>query len=81
MANTNIVIYISENNPACDDVLDLMEDLDVSYRLKNVTKNRSYKRELQAYDIYGTPATFIGQDEVILGPQKSRIKEALGIFE
>ena len=78
MPDTNIVIYISENNPDCESVLHLMDNLDVSYEVKNITKHNDYRREMQDLNIYGTPATFIGADTIILGAQVQAIKRELG---
>lgn len=79
MSYTNIVIYVSENNPDCKSVLHLMENLEVSYEVKNITKNSAYRREMQDLNIYGTPATFIGDDTVILGAQIKTIQRELGM--
>lgn len=81
MNNQDVTIYISDNNKKCDKVIGLMEDYDVSYKLKNVTKNRDYMKELQNSGIYGTPATFIEKGRhTILGFQKNRILKALNLL-
>lgn len=80
MSDKNVVIYISENNSQCKKLMDEMDNWDVSYDTKNVTKNTDYMKELQEQGIYGTPATFIEDTkEVILGFQKSKLKYALGV--
>ncbi|AXI11080.1 NrdH-redoxin [Oceanobacillus zhaokaii] len=74
-----MIIYISENNPDCNSVLNLMDKLEVRYKTKNVTKNELYLQELQNEGIFGTPATFIEDRRYpILGFQKEKLKVALG---
>lgn len=78
MGNQDVVVYISENNTSCNKVIQLIEEQDVSYKVKNVSKHKDYMKELQKNGIYGTPALFIkGQDYFILGYQKNRIIKAL----
>ena len=80
MNNQNVVIYISDNSTFCNKVINLMEEHDVSYKVKNVSQNKEYMRELQRDGIYGTPALFIdGEKRSILGYQKNRILKALNI--
>jgi len=78
MENQEVVVYISENNTYCNKVIKLIEEQDISYKIKNITKNTDYRKELQNEGIYGTPALFIkGQERTILGYQKNRILRAL----
>lgn len=80
MKDKNVIIYVSDNNPHCKKVLNQMDKWDVSYKIKNVTQNSNYMRDLQDQGIYGTPATFIkDKSKVILGFQKNEIKHALGL--
>lgn len=79
MGNSNVTIYISDNNVQSNKVIKLMSDNNIPYKIKNVTANTEHMKELQAEDIYGTPATYINNEEVILGYQKNKIKYALGI--
>lgn len=78
MKEKNVIIYVSSNCSHCKKVLDQMDKWDVSYKIKNVTQNSNYMKDLQAQGIYGTPATFIeDQSKAILGFQKGEIKHAL----
>lgn len=82
MDNQEIVIYISNGSTYCNKVIRLMDKHHVSYKVKNVTQNHKYMREMQEFGIYGTPALFIkGQEQPILGYQKKRILKALNISE
>ncbi|RDW15077.1 glutaredoxin family protein [Oceanobacillus chungangensis] len=78
MSNKNVIIYISEDNPHCSQVLKLMDTLEVRYKTKNVTKDGQYLQELQSKGIFGTPATFIEDRKYpILGFQKEKLISAL----
>lgn len=80
MNNQDPVIYISDDSTYCNKVIRLMDKHHVSYKVKNVTQNHEYMRELQEFGIYGTPALFIkGQELPILGYQEKRILKALNI--
>lgn len=80
MREKDVMIYVSENSTPCKSLLSRMEEWDISYQTKNVTHNKEYMVELQEKGIFGTPATFIeDQESVILGVQESKIKHALGI--
>jgi hypothetical protein len=78
MSNSKVTIYVSENSVESNKVIRLMEDYDIPYKIKNVSENHALMKELQAKDIYGTPATYVDNQEVILGYQKNKIKYALG---
>lgn len=74
----DVVIYVSDNNSYCKKVIDLVQEHDVSYKVKNVTQNKNYMKELQNNGIYGTPALFVkGEDHSILGYQREKIRTAL----
>ncbi|GAB3791214.1 glutaredoxin family protein [Virgibacillus kimchii] len=78
MIDKEVVVYISDDSKKCDQLLAELDQLDVNYKTKNVTKNKSYMRDLQNEGVYGTPATFIGNEKnPILGFQKSTIIKAL----
>lgn len=80
MRNKEVIIYVSEDSTPCEKLLNKMDKWDISYQTKNVTHNKAYMKELQEKGIFGTPATFIeDQNSVILGVQESKIKYALGI--
>ena len=81
MNNQDVVIYISDNNQYCNKVIQLMEEHDVSYKVKNVSKNREYMKELQNDGIYGTPALFVlSKKKTILGFQRNKILQTLNIL-
>ncbi|WP_339229868.1 glutaredoxin domain-containing protein [Oceanobacillus sp. FSL K6-2867] len=79
MHYSEVTVYVSDNSLKCNQVLSLLDKYNISYKKKNVTANQSFMEELQELNIYGTPATFIDENEPILGYQKSKIKWALGI--
>ncbi|WP_405099209.1 glutaredoxin family protein [Oceanobacillus sp. FSL H7-0719] len=80
MNNEDVVVYVSDESTYCNKVIHLMEEHDISYKVKNVSKDKEYMRELQRNGIYGTPALFIkGQEHSILGYQRNRILNALNV--
>ncbi|MCF3944633.1 glutaredoxin family protein [Oceanobacillus alkalisoli] len=82
MDNHDVIIYVSDNNHYCTQVIDLVKKYDVTYKIKNVTQDRDYMKEMQDIGIYGTPAMFVkGEKHSILGYQKERIRHALSKVE
>ncbi|MFA1822581.1 glutaredoxin family protein [Virgibacillus oceani] len=78
MNEKKVVVYISEDSSKCNQLLFELDKLDVNYEIKNVTKNKDFMKELQNEGVYGTPATFIGNNNTpILGVQKNKIKQTL----
>ncbi|WP_042220389.1 glutaredoxin family protein [Oceanobacillus manasiensis] len=82
MTKGKISVYISENNKDCDLVLQLLDKKSVPYEVKNVTKHPENMKDLQRQGIYGTPATFIGDEKnPILGFQEEKINLTLGVLD
>lgn len=80
MDNKEVVIYVSDNSLPCKKLVTHLDKWNVSYKEKNVTNNRAYMKDLQEQGIFGTPATFIeDQEYAILGFQEKNINHALGI--
>lgn len=78
MNSEEVVLYVSDNSPKCQKVLELVKDYNVSYKIKNVTQNSDYLKEIQRSGIYSTPAMFVpGEKESIQGYQKDTIQRAL----
>lgn len=76
--SNDAIIYISKNSSQCTDVVDLLEEMDVDYDVKDVSQHKKYLKELQDKEIYGTPATFIkNEQKFILGYQKNKLIKAL----
>ncbi|WP_431801692.1 glutaredoxin family protein [Halobacillus andaensis] len=78
MSQQEVVVYTSDHCTHCKNVLSKLNEWGIDYKEKNVTQNRSYFKELQQQKVYGTPATFIGDDKV-LGYQERSLKRVLGI--
>ncbi|WP_029271346.1 glutaredoxin family protein, partial [Virgibacillus alimentarius] len=71
MNNKNVTIYVSDGCNKCNDLLAQLDEWNVFYQIKNISKQREHLYELQKLGIYGTPATFIeGEYRAILGFQK-----------
>ncbi|SFE35270.1 thioredoxin reductase (NADPH) [Lentibacillus persicus] len=79
MSNQEVIVYTSENNDQCEKLLGRLNQWEIDYKQRNVTKNKDYLEELQEEGIYGTPATFIDK-KVVLGNQQNKIKHALGMI-
>ncbi|MDC3413132.1 glutaredoxin family protein [Aquibacillus sp. 3ASR75-11] len=79
MEKPHVVVYVSDNCSHSEKVLSLLEYVNVPYEKKNISEEKKVVRELQQHQIYGTPATFIN-NQVILGYQKYKIKQALGML-
>jgi len=78
MSDKEVVVYISDESSKCEQLLSDLDKLNVNYETKNVTKNKKYMKELQNEGVFGTPATFIENDNtLILWVQKSKIKQIL----
>jgi glutaredoxin len=80
MNDKKVTIYVSDNSLPCKKIVSHINNLNVPYYEKNVTKNSEYMKELQEQGIFGTPAIFIeGQEHAILGFQEKNINHALGV--
>lgn len=53
----NIIVYVSEECPICDRVVSQLKKWEVSFDVKNVTKNKEAMSEMQRQGLYGTPVT------------------------
>ncbi|TFJ92072.1 glutaredoxin family protein [Lentibacillus salicampi] len=78
MNEQEVIVYTSENSLQCEKLLEQLNQSDINYSERNVTKHRKYLDELQEEGIFGTPATFVDK-KVVLGTQINKIKHALGI--
>ncbi|MDC3417040.1 glutaredoxin family protein [Aquibacillus salsiterrae] len=74
----DVVVYVSDDCKECEKVLSWLKEQDVPYIEKNTTQNRSYMRELQCKNVYGTPAIYV-DNQRILGFQRNRLMDALGL--
>src|SRR5690625_5496046 len=76
MNEKKVVVYISEDSSKCDQLLFELDKLAVNYETKNVTNNKNFMNELQNEGVYGTPATFIGNNKnPILGRSEEHTSE------
>lgn len=73
-----VTLFISEDSKASDKVKAFLDKNDVTYELKNVTKNKTYLKELQEMKIFGTPTLFI-DGKKIEGIQENKILYELGL--
>ncbi|SEN82698.1 Glutaredoxin [Amphibacillus marinus] len=73
MALNEVTVYVSDNCPECEQVIDLIEQFNISYTKKNISENKTYLSELQEHNIYATPAVMMN-NEKILGFQKYKIE-------
>ncbi|GIO24338.1 glutaredoxin [Oceanobacillus sp. J11TS1] len=73
-----VTLFISENSEASNRIIAFLNKNDVTYELKNVTKNKEFLKELQKIDVFGTPTIFI-DGKKIEGNQENRIVYELGL--
>lgn len=73
-----ITIYVSNNSTECRRLMNQLDEWEMNYHIKNISEERKNLKQLQEYGIFATPATFVG-DTVILGFQKNKLKQTLGI--
>lgn len=75
-----VTVYVSEASETCGELLKQLRRWNIQLEVKNITKDSSYRKELQNRGIYGTPATFInGFSKAILGFQKRKLQQALQV--
>ncbi|WP_152655436.1 glutaredoxin domain-containing protein [Oceanobacillus sp. CFH 90083] len=73
-----VTLFISEGSQSSDKVKAFLDKNDVTYELKNVTKNKAYLKELQEMKVFGTPTLFI-DGKKIEGNQENKILYELGL--
>jgi len=80
MNESNVTIYVSESNKTCEEVINQLKRWEIPFKVKNITQEPKYRKEMQREGIYSTPATFIkGINKAILGFQKRKLQVALDI--
>ncbi|TRM11355.1 glutaredoxin family protein [Lentibacillus cibarius] len=80
MIAQRVVVYINDNSPYCEKLLNELDYWQINYETRNVSKNRKYMEYLQDNGIFGTPATIVN-DQMILGSQINKIKKELGMMQ
>lgn len=78
MTDQRVVVYTSDNCGQSQQLIDKLNEWQVSYEERNVSRNHAFIKELQESKIYGAPATFIGNNK-ILGFQEYKLKKTLGL--
>ncbi|MFB1051751.1 glutaredoxin family protein [Paraliobacillus sp. JSM ZJ581] len=73
-----VIIYVSNNCSESNKLIDFLKQANIAYKLKNITEDKKYLKELQEQHIYATPVTQIN-DRVILGFQKRKLESELMI--
>ncbi|PXW89169.1 glutaredoxin [Streptohalobacillus salinus] len=76
MDGREVIVYVSDNCHECDRVVKLLEDMNVSHHVRNISENKAYLSDLQKQHIYATPAVLL-KDKKVLGYQEKRIKSIL----
>lgn len=74
-----VTLFVSEGSEASDSVKAFLDKNDVTYELKNVTRNKDYLKELQEMKVFGTPTIFI-DGKKIEGNQENKILYELGVI-
>lgn len=74
-----VKVYTSEGCAECDELVLFLDQENIPYEHKNITENREYLKELHRQNIYLTPVVIINHQYFILGFQKDKIAQLLGI--
>lgn len=77
--NRQVKVYISEDCSECEELLAFLYEKNINYEEKNITKRREYLNELHQQNIFLTPVLIINHHYRILGFQKEKIVQLLGI--
>lgn len=80
MSKKNVTIYVSEDCHQCGDLITQLDEWNISYHVKNVTKNRRHLEELQDIGVFGTPATVV-DEEIILGFPRGILQRVFNIYD
>ncbi|SFM29730.1 Thioredoxin domain-containing protein [Gracilibacillus orientalis] len=72
-----IDVYISDNCTECDQLVNYLSELNISFNKKNTTVNKENLRQLQQENIYITPTIIIDNYYRIIGFQQGKIKQLL----
>lgn len=73
-------VYVRSNSTECRKLIDLLDESNVDYDIKNVTEEPENLKQLQEHGVFSTPASFIG-DTVVLGYQENKLKQTLGMHQ
>ncbi|UOQ49138.1 thioredoxin family protein [Gracilibacillus caseinilyticus] len=79
MRHKHVSLYVSDNCEECDQIMDYISNLDISFDVKNTTEDKCHLSELQEHDIYITPAVIIDNYYQIIGFNKDRINQILNV--
>ncbi|SET06090.1 Glutaredoxin [Salinibacillus kushneri] len=77
MRQNEVLVYTSDNCEQSQNVMQLLNQWDVPFQEKNISKHPPYLKELQADKVYATPVTYV-RDERILGYQKGKLERLIG---
>ncbi|UOQ44359.1 glutaredoxin family protein [Halobacillus salinarum] len=78
MSNQRVIVYTSNNCSNCEKVVSKLSEWEIEFEERNISSNREYFKELQKKKVYGTPATFIDEEQ-ILGYQENKLKRTLRV--
>ncbi|WP_173917773.1 glutaredoxin family protein [Halobacillus sp. Marseille-Q1614] len=78
MSQHKVIVYTSNQCSQCEKVIKKLSEWNIDFEERNISDDRTYFKELQSQNVYGTPATFIN-DEKVLGYQERKLKRTLGI--
>ncbi|MBB5172256.1 glutaredoxin family protein [Texcoconibacillus texcoconensis] len=76
----NVVVFTSSGCPYCQQVLEALEEWEVSFEERNVSQDKRYFQQLRDHKLHGTPATLKG-GSVVLGFQKEKLQRLLEVAD
>ncbi|MBN2899667.1 MAG: glutaredoxin family protein [Clostridia bacterium] len=71
-----VVIFTSDTCGYCHMAMDYLNELNVSFEERNVSKDTSARKELMSKGFMGVPVIYV-DDEIIQGFDKNRLDELL----
>lgn len=79
MSYNEVEVFISEEcEEECNKLIQFFEERRIPYRIRNVTRNKSWLKKLHNHHVYVTPAVYYGDSNYILGYQRSKLEEIFG---
>ncbi|MFC4388148.1 glutaredoxin family protein [Gracilibacillus marinus] len=79
MTKQTLDVYISDNCKECEQLIDFLDKNQMSYEIKNISNTKEHLKELQANQVYATPAVKIPSGKFLLGFQKEHLIKVLGL--
>ncbi|WP_163538952.1 glutaredoxin domain-containing protein [Gracilibacillus sp. YIM 98692] len=74
-----IQVFVSDGCQECNQLVTFLEEYNVPFHLINTSENRDNLEKLQENGLYLTPAVIVSKHCRLLGFQRNKLKEVLGL--